>query len=99
MPTSDLLSYHAARGDRGGKEGSSSGGGSYGGSGAGRSKENSGAAGSEAAADAPGAMGTTDVGPLCTNDFKISVGAAVVCEEVARFTAPSSLARLFEGPC
>lgn len=44
-----------------------------------------------------GATGTTDVGPLCTNDFKINPRTAVVCGEVARFASPTYLAELFRG--
>lgn len=40
-------------------------------------------------------MGTADVGLLCTLYFKVSPGAAAVCEEVARFAAPSCLSELF----
>ena len=57
-----------------------------------------GASGSErgrATAGASGAVGTADVGLLCTQDFKISPEAASVCEEVTRFAALACLSELF----
>lgn len=83
-----FLSRSVGRRGGGGNEGCSSGGGFDGGSGVGRSKENYGVVGFKVAVDAPGATGTADVGPLCTNDFKISARTAVVCEEVAHFATP-----------
>ena len=36
----------------------------------------------------PAATSAVDLGPMCRNDFKVSVGAAVVCEAIADFAAP-----------
>ena len=42
-------------------------------------------------------MGIADLGPLCTADFKVSLGAAVVYEEIARFATPSYVGELFRS--
>lgn len=38
-----------------------------------------------------------NIGSLCTNDFKVSAGAAIVCEEVACFATPACLGELFRS--
>lgn len=40
------------------------------------------------------AVGVADVGLMCTNDFKVSLEAASVYKEVARFAAPPCLSEL-----
>ena len=37
-----------------------------------------------------------NLGPLRSSDFKISSGAAAVCEEVSNFTAPPCVSELFK---
>lgn len=54
--------------------------------------------GSEAAPSSGAALvarGAADLGALCSSDFKVSVGAAGVCEEIAQFTAPTDVRELF----
>lgn len=46
-------------------------------------------------AAAPAATGTEDLGLLCPTNFKVSEGAAGVCEEVAHFAAPPIVRELF----
>lgn len=63
--------------------------------GGGSASQSSEAAPSQAAA--PAAVAIADLGSLCLADFKVSADAAVVCEEVARFAAPSYVVDLFRN--
>lgn len=42
------------------------------------------------------AAGLANLGPLVSSDFKVSAGAAAVCEEVSNFTAPPCVSELFK---
>lgn len=59
------------------------------------------ASGSSKAAPSQAAASTVtaivDLGPLCLADFKVSVGAAGICEEVIHFVAPSYVGDIFRN--